>query len=77
LSNPPHERYNEGGAFTLVDGITAQEKRVNTEWLGWREGVTITVDLGSEQEFSTSASVRLNETYSWIHMPESRVQHEQ
>jgi hexosaminidase len=27
LSKQPHERYNDGGAFTLVDGITAQEKR--------------------------------------------------
>jgi hexosaminidase len=70
LSTPPHERYNDGGAFTLVDGITAQEKRVNTEWLGWREGVTITVDLGSEQDVRTAGIGALNETYSWIHMPE-------
>ncbi|MBL8010333.1 MAG: family 20 glycosylhydrolase [Flavobacteriales bacterium] len=70
LSVPPHERYNEGGAFTLVDGITAQEKRVNTEWLGWRESVTITVDLGSEQDVRTIGIGALNETYSWIHLPE-------
>ncbi|MBK8500230.1 MAG: family 20 glycosylhydrolase [Flavobacteriales bacterium] len=70
LSDPPNERYNEGGAFTLVDGITAQEKRVNTEWLGWKQGVTITVDLGSEQEFSFVGIGALNETYSWIHLPE-------
>jgi hexosaminidase len=69
LSNPPNERYNEGGAFTLVDGITAQEKRVNTEWLGWREGVTITVDLGSVQEISYFGIGVLNETHSWIHLP--------
>ncbi len=70
LSVAPNERYNEGGAFTLVDGITAQEKRVNTEWLGWREGVTITVDLGSEQEVRTARIGALNETHSWIHLPE-------
>ncbi|HMQ77036.1 MAG TPA: family 20 glycosylhydrolase [Flavobacteriales bacterium] len=70
LSVPPHERYNEGGAFTLVDGITAQEKRVNTEWLGWREGVTITVDLGSEQDVREVGIGALNETHSWIHLPE-------
>lgn len=69
LSNAPNERYNEGGAFTLVDGITAQEKRVNTEWLGWREGVTITVDLGSEQDISYIGIGALNETYGWIHVP--------
>jgi len=71
LSEPPNERYNEGGAFTLVDGITAQEKRVNTEWLGWRESVTITVDLGSEQDISFAGIGALNETYSWIHMPDA------
>lgn len=69
LSEQPHERYAEGGAFTLVDGITGQEKRVNTEWLGWRKGVTITVDLGSEQDISSLAIGARNETYSWIHMP--------
>ncbi|MFZ1691642.1 MAG: discoidin domain-containing protein, partial [Flavobacteriales bacterium] len=71
LSVPPNDRYNEGGAFTLVDGITAQEKRVSTEWLGWKEGVTITVDLGSVQDISYIGIGALNETYSWIHLPES------
>ena len=70
LSTQPNERYNEGGAFTLVDGITALEKRVNTEWLGWREGVTITVDLGSVQDINRIGIGALNETHSWIHLPE-------
>ncbi|MCB0770037.1 MAG: family 20 glycosylhydrolase [Flavobacteriales bacterium] len=69
LSVQPNERYNEGGAFTLVDGVTAQEKRVNTEWLGWRQGVTITVDLGSVQDISRISIGALNETHSWIHLP--------
>ena len=69
LSEQPHERYAEGGAFTLVDGISGQEKRVNTEWLGWRTSVTITVDLGSEQDITSLAIGSRNETYSWIHMP--------
>jgi hexosaminidase len=67
----PNERYNDGGAFTLVDGITAQEKRVNTEWLGWKGSVTITVDLGSVQEFSRLSIGALHETYSWIHAPKA------
>ena len=69
LSEQPNERYNEGGAFTLVDGITAQEKRVNTEWLGWRKSVTITVDLGSVQDINYIGIGALNETYGWIHVP--------
>ncbi|MEZ4789103.1 MAG: discoidin domain-containing protein [Flavobacteriales bacterium] len=71
LSVPPNERYNEGGAFTLVDGITAQEKRVNTEWLGWKEDVTITVDLGSVQDINHIGIGALNETHSWIHAPKA------
>jgi len=69
LSGPPDEQYSEGGAFTLVDGITAQEKRVDTEWLGWRKGVTITVDLGSVQDISHIGIGALNEMHSWIHLP--------
>ncbi|MBS1582127.1 MAG: family 20 glycosylhydrolase [Bacteroidetes bacterium] len=69
LSEPPNERYAEGGAFTLVDGITGQEKRVNTEWLGWRKSVTITVDLDSVQDIHSMGVGARNETYSWIHLP--------
>ncbi len=43
---------------------------MNTEWLGWREGVTITVDLGSEQDVRTARIGALNEMHSWIHLPE-------
>jgi hexosaminidase len=71
LSVQPNERYNEGGAFTLVDGITAQEKRVNTEWLGWKESVNITVDLGSVQDIRWMSIGALYETYSWIHAPKT------
>ena len=53
----------------MVDGITAQEKRVNTEWLGWLKDVTITVDLGNEQDINFIGIGALNETYSWIHLP--------
>jgi hexosaminidase len=71
LSVQPNERYNEGGGFTLVDGITAQEKRVNTEWLGWKQGVTITVDLGGVQDIRSIGIGALHETYSWIHAPKA------
>ena len=69
LSNPPDERYSEGGAFTLVDGIRAQGKRVNTEWLGWLQGVTLTVDLGKPQKINRIALGAWNEHHSWIHLP--------
>jgi len=69
ISVQPNERYNEGGAFTLVDGITAQERRVNTEWLGWKESVTLTVDLGSVQDVRHIGIGAWNDPHSWIHLP--------
>ncbi|MEO8067888.1 MAG: family 20 glycosylhydrolase [Flavobacteriales bacterium] len=66
----PNERYQEGGPFTLVDGIRAGERRVNYEWLGWRKDVTITIDLGSEQALSSIGIGALEERTSWIHLPE-------
>jgi hexosaminidase len=70
LSVPPHERYNAGGAFTLVDGITAQARRVNTEWLGWKEDVAITIDLGRVQDIAHIGIGALSEPHAWIHPPE-------
>lgn len=70
LSNAPEEQYSEGGAFTLVDGIRAGNKRVNTEWLGWLQGVTITVDLGRVQKIERIAIGAWNEHHSWIHLPQ-------
>jgi hexosaminidase len=70
LSVQPDERYNDGGAFTLVDGITAGTNRVNTEWLGWRQGVVITVDLGRDTTITSFGIGSLNEPHSWIHLPE-------
>ena len=69
LSEQPHDRYNAGGAFTLVDGITAQGRRVGPEWLGWKNGVTITIDLGSEQDIDYVGIGTLHEPASWIHAP--------
>ena len=68
----PSDRYDDGGPFTLVDGVTAGPRRVNYEWLGWvGKTVTITVDLGEVKNFKTASINGLNETYSWIHAPES------
>lgn len=66
----PNERYNDGGAFALVDGVTAGNKRVNHEWLGWKDDkITVTVDLGSEQFITRSTISALDEKHSWIHAP--------
>ncbi|MBK6752760.1 MAG: family 20 glycosylhydrolase [Flavobacteriales bacterium] len=72
LDRAPSEKYADGGAFTLVNGITAGARRVNHEWLGWRGGeVTITVDLDSAQDLRFLGLGALNEPSSWIHPPEA------
>ncbi len=68
----PDERYDDGGIFTLVNGVSAGEKRVNHEWLGWRNSrVIITVDLGSEQALQHAGIGGLEERTSWIHAPKT------
>lgn len=68
---PPNERYDDGGAFTLVNGVVAGPRRVNYEWLGWSGGeVMITIDLGSRKGFSHIDIGALDERTSWIHLPE-------
>ena len=68
----PDERYDDGGIFTLVNGVSAGEKRVNHEWLGWRHSrVTITVDLGSDHALQHAGIGSLAERTSWIHPPKN------
>lgn len=68
----PDERYDDGGIFTLVDGVSAGEKRVNHQWLGWRVSrVTVTVDLGREQPLEHAGIGSLEERTSWIHPPKN------
>ncbi|HEX2617155.1 MAG TPA: family 20 glycosylhydrolase, partial [Flavobacteriales bacterium] len=69
LSAPPDERYDDGGAFTLVDGISGGLRRISTEWLGWRKNVTVTVDLDSVQSLTHVGIGSWHETYAWIHQP--------
>ncbi len=66
----PNPRYDTGGSFTLVDGVSAGERRVNNEWLGWNnERVRITVDLGVDTDLSHLGIGSLEERTSWIHLP--------
>ena len=66
----PHPSYAHGGSFTLVDGITAGDRRISTEWLGWLTSVNIDLDLGSVQSLSQLTLGAYHEPHSWIHRPE-------
>ncbi len=66
----PNPRYDTGGSFTLVDGVSAGARRVNNEWLGWNnDRVRITVDLGTESALTHMGIGSIEERTSWIHLP--------
>lgn len=66
----PHPSYAHGGSFTLVDGVTAGDRRISTEWLGWLTSVNIDLDLGSVQPITSIVVGAYHEPHSWIHRPE-------
>lgn len=72
LVNPPHENYNLGGAFTLVDGMLGNRSKFGRDWLGfWGKDLNAVIDLGKlESIHKISVSVLSNEG-SWIYYPKS------
>ncbi|MCX6257995.1 MAG: family 20 glycosylhydrolase [Bacteroidia bacterium] len=72
LANPPDDRYNTGGAFTLVDGIWGIIPWFGMEWLGFSgKDLDAVIDLGSEQSVSKITVDVLNAENSWIYLPAS------
>jgi len=72
LVNQPDKRYNSGGAFTLVDGITGVIPWYGKEWLGFSgKDLVAVIDLGHLQSFSSVTVDVLNAEHSWIYLPES------
>jgi len=70
LVNPPHENYNLGGAFTLIDGIVGNRSKFGRDWLGFSgNDLNATIDLGTATNLhQVSVSVLSNEG-SWIYYP--------
>ncbi len=72
LVNPPHEKYNQGGAFTLVDGIIGRMPWYGAEWLGFSgTNCEATIDLEKETKINKVKVDVLNAEYSWIYLPVS------
>jgi hexosaminidase len=70
LTTPPHENYNTGGAFTLVDGIKGIIPWYGKEWLGWNgKNMEAVVDLGRVQEITKVSVDVLDAEESWIYLP--------
>jgi len=70
LVQEPHESYNSGGAFTLVDGIVGNRSKFGRDWLGFSgKDLNATIDLGTATTIhQVSVSVLSNEG-SWIYYP--------
>lgn len=72
LEEKPSENYSFGGAFTLVDGITGNQKQLGKTWLGFNgKDVGATIDFGQKTQFSEVYFNTLDNKGSWIHFAKS------
>ncbi|HCR75394.1 MAG TPA: beta-N-acetylhexosaminidase [Chryseobacterium sp.] len=72
LEQQPSENYSFGGAFTLVDGITGNQKQLGKTWLGFNgKDVVTTIDFGLKTQFSEVYFNTLDNKGSWIHFAKS------
>ncbi|WP_294330716.1 family 20 glycosylhydrolase [uncultured Chryseobacterium sp.] len=72
LEQQPNENYSFGGAFTLVDGIIGNQRRLGKTWLGFQgKDVVATIDFGQLTPFSEVYFNTLDNKGSWIHFAKS------
>lgn len=72
LEEQPSENYSFGGAFTLIDGITGNQKQLGKTWLGFNgKDVVATIDFGQKTQFSEVYFNTLDNKGSWIHFAKS------
>jgi hexosaminidase len=72
LTPPPSEYYNNGGSFTLVDGILGKIPWNGKEWLGFSgTNIQAVIDLDSTQEIKSVLVDLLRDENSWIYLPGS------
>ena len=67
----PHPKFNNGGSFTLVNGVYGRRPWNGSDWLGY-SGDTITAifDLQEEREVYNLQLSCLKAEGSWIYLPE-------
>lgn len=63
LKMPPHQNYNKGGAFSLVDGMLGSRKEQGFDWLGFLgKDLEAVIDLAEMQSVSkVTMNVHSNE----------------
>lgn len=72
LVHPPHEKYNTGGALTLVDGIIGNRSKFGRDWLGFSgKDLNATIDLGKPETINKVTISVLESQGSWIYFPKN------
>ena len=67
---PPNERYNSGGAYSLVDGIKGRLPWYGKEWLGFSgTDAEAVIDLNKNDVISEVVVGTLNAENDWIYLP--------
>ena len=70
LVNQPHENYNIGGAFTLIDGLIGNRSKFGRDWLGFSgKDLIATIDLGKVETINKVIISVLESKGSWIYFP--------
>ena len=70
LEHQPHENYEIGGSFTLVDGMKGNPSKFGRDWLGfWGKDLNATIDLGKSETISKISINTLLSKGSWIYYP--------
>ncbi|MEC4004666.1 family 20 glycosylhydrolase [Flavobacterium sp. SUN052] len=70
LINQPHENYNSGGAFALVDGIIGDKSKFGRDWLGFSgKDLIAIIDLSKPETINKVLLCVLENRGSWIYYP--------
>jgi len=70
LVNPPSGQYNQGGTYTLVNGVTGNLPWNVADWLGFSgTDLDATIDLGSSKSIVRVGLDVLAEERNWIYPP--------
>src|SRR5690606_11456258 len=71
LVTQPHEKYNNGGDITLVDGIRGKRPWKGDQWLGFNEErVEWIMELPEVTTVQSAVVGMLDAKGSWIYLPE-------
>jgi hexosaminidase len=70
LVNLPHENYSNGGALTLIDGVSANRGKLGKDWLGFSgKDMNATIDLGKSETINKVTISVLESQGSWVYYP--------